>query len=386
MPKKILVINDDAQVRELIQTYLELKDYDISMASSGKEGIEKAKTIIPDLILLDVMMPEMNGYETCKLLKSQTITKEIPVIFVSSLLDSKDKTKGLESGAVDFINNTSDYAEILARIDIHLKIKDLNQQLVARNQELMQKQKILNEDLNAAAVIQQSLLPINFPAIPNVKMSWFCSPCAFVGGDICSALQMDHDSTAFYILDVSGHGVPSAMVTVSITQYLQQKLLSSLNSPKQVLTGLNKDYPFEKFNMFSTIFYMILNSKNGKLRYSSAGHPPAIYLSKDKPLTLLDDANGAVIGLTTDSTYDEKEISLQNGDKFILYTDGVVEFCNLHGKRYGDERLFSLLEQVKTHSLEDIIQHIRNSIKEFGETKAAQDDISVLGIEFNKNN
>lgn len=384
MKKKILIINDNESIREIIQFYLEMKNYEVYQAINGQEGIDKAKTLVPDLILLDVMMPGISGFEVCTALKKDSKTQEIPVIFLSSLSSSNDKIKGLECGGVDFINNTTDQTELLARIETHLKIKDLTQELKASNQELILKQKALNDDLHAAAIIQQSLLPNQLPTFPNTKIAWFCHPCELMGGDICNVIPLNHDHFASYILDVSGHGVPSAMITVSITQYLQQKqLLNSSFSPKQVITALNKEYPFEKFNMFSTIFYMTLNTQNGKLLYSSAGHPPAVYLSPNKEFRLLD-ATGPLIGVDVQSVYEEMEVTLQRGDKIILYTDGVIEFRNSEGEFYGSERLYKLLETNKHLTVNDINQVVSTSLQEFGKGKAFQDDVSIIGIEFDK--
>jgi phosphoserine phosphatase RsbU/P len=386
MKKKILVINDSESLSEIIQFYLELNHYDVFLASDGYQGIEKAKQLLPDLILLDVVMPGIDGFEVCRLLKQDSTTQEIPVLFLSSLSNTNDKIKGLESGGVDFINNTADQPEVLARIETHLKIRELTQKLQTSNQELRLKQKALNEDLYAAASIQQSLLPPSNLALPdNVSMAWTCQSSELVGGDICNIISFDNQYIIAYILDVSGHGVPSAMVTVAVTQYLQQKqFLNHLFSPKKTLSDLNREYPFEKFNMFSTIFYMLLNTQNGKLTYSNAGHPPAIYLSPKGKFRLLD-TTGPMIGIDSQSTFEEKEEILQPGDKVILYTDGVTEFRNDQGEFYGSERLYALLEQCKSCSLDEIIGSISQSLKEFGNGQAPRDDISILGVEFKSN-
>ncbi len=380
--RKILIINDDEGLREIFQLYLELKGYEIYQAEDGRTGIEQAVQIQPDLILLDVMMPGMDGYETCKTLKKDEKTKEIPVIFLSSLLDSSDKTKGLECGGVDFVTNTADQGEILARVETHLKIRALTQEIMASNKELMQKQKILNENLQAAAMIQRSLFPGKQP-IPNVRIAWLCEASEMVGGDICNLIQIDKEHIVFYVLDVSGHGVPSAMVTVSISQLLQEKNhpLASAPSPKQMLGILNREYPFEKFNMFSTIFYMVLNPQNGKFVYSSAGHPPPVLLRPNQKFKLLDYA-GAIVGLNSSFEYEERQEVLQSGDKLVLYTDGVIEFRNAQKNLYGSERFYALLESAKNEPIEVIVQMVMKALKEFGGDYPPQDDVTILIIEF----
>lgn len=384
MKKKILIINDNESIREIIQFYLEMKDYEVFQAENGNEGLKKSNEVLPNLILLDVMMPDMNGYEVCRLLKQNPKTQEIPVLFLSSLSNSSDKIEGLASGGVDFINNTTDQTEILARIETHLKIQELTKELQASNKELTLKQKALNEDLQAAGIIQKSLLPTKIPSIPNLQLDWFCHPCALVGGDICNITPINPEQLNLYILDVSGHGVPSAMITVSITQYLEQReLIHSSFSPKQVLMSLNKEYPFEKFNMFSTIFYMTVNPQNGKLIYSNAGHPAAVFLNRHGKFKLLD-VTGPLIGIEQDANYEELTENLQEGDKVILYTDGIIEFRNAQGEFYGSDRFYELLETIKEHSINKIIQLVSESLLEFGKGIVPQDDMSLLGIEFKK--
>lgn len=381
MAKKILIINDDESLRELFQMYLELKKYEVFEASTGTEGLEKAKQIQPDLILLEIKLPDIKGDEVCRQLKKSEETQDIPVLFLSSQLETSEKIKGLESGGLDFINNAADYAEILARIETHLKLRELNQELKDSNQKLILKQNALNEDLYAAAYIQQSLLPVHPPKIEHLEIAWICNPCEMVGGDICSINRFNNEMSVFYVLDVSGHGVPSAMVTVSVTQFIQQ--YESFFSPKETLTALNQSYPFEKFNMFSTIFYMTFNSQKGTLTYTSAGHPPAVHLSPDSPFRLLT-SNGPVIGIETNYSYEECVENLHFGDKIILYSDGIVEFTDDSDKQYGSERFYRLLEEIKSHPVQEIVTIVNEKLKDFGKGKAPRDDVSMIALEFKK--
>lgn len=386
MSKKIFLINRNENVTEILKIYLEMKNYEVFQTNNGIDGLELAKQLQPDLILLDVTLQHLNGYEVCKQLKENPSTKDIPVLFLSSLMGTQEKIKGLESGGVDFINDAADYAEIFARIETHIQIKELTQKLKASNKELLAKQRLLDDDLKAAAFIQKSLLPIQKPQIAKLKVSWFCEPCSLVGGDICSIHPISDTLSAFYILDVSGHGVSSAMMSVSITQYIRQRQRLEPNlSPQQILTNLNHNYPYENFNSFSTIFYMVFNNQNGTLTYSSAGHPPAVHLSLSKPFQLLG-TEGGLIGVDSSSSFSEKEERLEKGDKVILYTDGITEFKNPDGELYGEERFYRLLEEVKVRPLEQIITHINMTLKEFGKGHPPSDDVSILGVEYGDRN
>lgn len=382
MKEKILVINDDDGIREMTQLILQAKGYEIIEANNGRVGIEQAIQQKPDLILLDIIMPEMDGYETCQKLKALSTTKDIPILFFSSLTNPKDKIKGLEFGAVDFINNVVDQGELLARVQTHLHIQSLTRSLLNSNEQLTQKQKKIDEDLYAAAMIQRSFLPTTNFKIPNLQLAYVWLPGNLIGGDIFNAIQQGHDKVIIYMIDVSGHDVPSALVTVSVSQYLHQQNASStsLLYPKKMMLDLDKEYPLERFDRYFTIFYVVLDIQTGIFSYSCAGHPPAILLSKSKGLKLLDHG-GTIIGLNRNLPFEEGLDELNQGDKIILYTDGVTETRNSDNEFYGTERLYALLDKIKHEPVTQIVNTIQTSLNAFGQGVNSKDDTSVLCFE-----
>lgn len=386
MKEKILVINDDDGIREMCLMILESKGYETFGAVNGRKGLEQAIEKKPDLILLDIMMPEMDGYETCQKLKDSPTTKDIPVLFFSSLTNPKDKIKGLELGAVDFINNAVDQGELLARVQTHLHIQSLTRSLQESNEELIQKQKSLDDDLHAAALIQRCFLPPKDLMIPRVQLASFWLPANPLGGDIFNTIQCDDNKVIFYMLDVSGHDVPSALVTVSVSQFIHQKNHSSASqiSPKQMILDLDQEYPLERFHRYFTIFYLILDLSNGTLSYSSAGHPPAIIISKNKGIKLLE-CGGTIIGLNHGLPFEEGTEQLSPGDKVVLYTDGVIEMKNREEKLYGTERLYDLLDKKRDASATEIVNSIQTALNEFGQDVSSQDDASMMCFELGEN-
>lgn len=249
-----------------------------------------------------------------------------------------------------------------------------------------EKQTILNNDLKAAAQVQGRLLPSPSLSLPKVNLAWAYLPCYIVGGDLFNAIQLDENRIIFYILDVSGHDVTSAMVTVSIAQFLMRQQMAFAAhsfSPKEIMTALDTEFPFERFEKYFTIFYSIFDINTGKLCYSSAGHPPAILLHPERELELLE-CGGTVIGLNQFSSFHEEEITLEKGSKLILYTDGIIEFCNPEGTFFGEDRLYSLMEKNKLESAKGIEQEFRRELREFGVAVQSnwQDDVSFMCIEF----
>ena len=224
--RAILVVDDTEAYRQLLQLMLAEEKYGVLEAEDGVQALAVAADGSPDLILLDVMMPQKDGYQVCAELKANPRTREIPVIFLSAKAEPEDKVKGLELGAVDFITKPFSRGEILARVRMQLEIRRLSQSLQAMNVELLRRQDRQQEDLRAAANIQRSLIPSEDlkTRFEELELAWQFLPCESVGGDVFNLHRLDRDHVGLFVVDVSGHGVPSAMVTVSVAQMLSPQV------------------------------------------------------------------------------------------------------------------------------------------------------------------
>jgi len=284
--------------------------------------------------------------------------------------------------------------------DLVFKYSVAEKKLKQLNQELLDKQKRLDDDLAAAAEIQKSLLPQTIDSAENLDVAWEFEPCEHMGGDIFNMFQLDDDHWGFYMLDVSGHGVQAAMVTVSVSQFLQPNsghLLNrksgkstatyELRTPAEVLAALDTEFPFERFNNFFTITYMIINTKTGDLTYSNAGHPHSIMLRQDGEMELLQ-KGGPAIGIGDfhllsgqEIRYQEGHLQINPGDKLFIYTDGIVEYQNPDGQFYGSDRFYETLNSLQGESVADIVAQSIRSLMDFGNPAKPLDDITLLGLE-----
>jgi sigma-B regulation protein RsbU (phosphoserine phosphatase) len=267
------------------------------------------------------------------------------------------------------------------------------------HRSLLEKQQRIEEDLAAAAEIQKSLLPRS-PALPErFDIAWSFEPCTHIAGDIFNLMQLDEDRWAFYALDVSGHGVPAAMVAVSVYQSLQPhssfvRRVDSrfergyeLRSPGEVLQALDIEYPFERFSNFFTLVYMILDAPARTLTYGNAGHPHPVVLRRNGGLELLK-RGGPFIGLRSirpvrdkEKLFAEETVSLEPGDRLFLYTDGLIEYHNPEGQLFGRGRFLSLLQEPGRKSVAEAIAAVQASLKAFGRGTAPADDVTLVGIE-----
>ena len=393
MSEKVLVVDDNAVNRKLLNVILVKAGYNVAEAVDGEDALEQAFAFMPDLFLLDVMMPKMDGYEVCAVIKQDGRTRDVPIIFLSARSGAEDKVRGLDVGGVDYITKPFHQQEVLARVRNQLKIRSLTQQIMRANEELLQKQRYLDQDLRAAAGIQESLLPRQAPGIKNVEIAWSYKACDQIGGDIFNVMRLDEHYLAFYMLDVSGHGVPAALVTVSVHQslgpqtgFVAKRRLTvppyyEIVPPGEVLRHLNKEYPFERFDKFFTIVYVVLNFRTGGLQYSNAAHPYPILIRADGSLEILD-KGGGIIGVDTFHAFEEEEKQLYSGDKLILFTDGLIEAENDRGEFYGEDRLRSLLQELRHEPIQSLLDGISDTLSTFTQGRKPRDDVSLLGISF----
>jgi sigma-B regulation protein RsbU (phosphoserine phosphatase) len=243
-------------------------------------------------------------------------------------------------------------------------------------------------------MIQQTFLPRKTPTTPGTCFAWIYHPCDQLGGDGLNIIPLGEDNIALYVMDVSGHGVASALLSVTLSRLLSPPsepasiLLRDGNGrdrrdirpPIEVAGRLNRLFPFNSAtSQFTTMVYGILNAPTGEFRYVSAGHPGPVHLPRDRDPSILH-SPGSPIGLAN-IAYDERSVRLQPGDRLYLYSDGVTEAMDSSGEQFGDARLMDAIAQGRSASLQESIAILREAIAQWHGSESPQDDISILGIE-----
>jgi phosphoserine phosphatase RsbU/P len=381
---KVLIVDDTPEnIQVLMET---LKDqYAIVAAINGEKALKMAVAEPrPDLILLDIMMPGMDGYEVCRRLKAEEQVIDIPIIFVTAKTEVEDETLGFELGAVDYITKPFSIPVVKARVKAHLDLKRL------RDLETIQRARLeavlgkLNGELAEAADYVKFLLPQPLTEGP-VKANWRFVPSTTLGGDALGYHWVDEDSFAIYLVDVCGHGVGAALHSVSVLNVLRSQNLQNTDfrRPDQVLAGLNAVFPMEYHNcMYFTIWYGVYNRVSHLLTYASGGHPPAL-LIEDAPgerpeLRELRTPNLFVGGLAgVDFTRDE--VSIKGPARLYVFSDGAFEIMDDNGPCWGFDDLTAYLEGSSTGAdwtIDDLLAHVR----QIAGSKTLEDDFSVLEI------
>jgi len=389
---KILVVDDEEFNRELLEAIL-VNKYDINMACNGEEALEKVNTELPDLILLDVMMPRMDGYEVCRRLKERKETKIIPVVMVTALREKEDRIKGLEAGADDFLTKPIDKAEVLARVKSLLRIKHLYDELTDINIHLEQRVKEqveelqrtyaekerLQKELEIARDIQQSFLPQVIPQIEGFELAAINIPAREVGGDFYDFIPIANDKWGLVIADVSGKGIPAALFmalsrTIVRTKTIGNPAISeAIGKANELLTEES-----ETSNMFVTLFYTILDTKKRSLTYTNAGHNLPLLIKRANGEVTRLEGRGIALGVAPNIELEEKEILLEKGDITVVYTDGVTEAINEQNEEFGEERLIKIITENYDLPAQKLIEQIQQKIVTFSSNQPQFDDLTLI--------
>ena len=436
---------------------LEKAGYDVRWGENGQEALDFVKDSPPDLIVSDIEMPEMNGYEFCKAVKTDSNYKRIPFILLSTLAAPEDIIEGLQAGADNYVTKPYQAEYLLGRIEsllntpvekeasdgdealeVNLKGKtyvvqsgrqqvlnllistfenavEKNSELIRTNQELSHSKDVLarqNEsletlnsqledangrmtrDLDAAARIQHSLLPSGHVETNELEVGWRYIPCDELAGDFLNFFPLDEDHMAFYVVDVSGHGVASSLLSVTVARSMTPQVTTSsilarpdengkavVTPPAEVASELNARFPMEdQGNLYFTMFYGVLNQKTGELRYVSAGHVPPVHVPQGgKPVLL--PAEGFAVGWLEDIEMDEESVTLQSGDRLFLFSDGVPEAMDADLEELGDDRMLEAIAATEGMSIDEATEHIKSVVDQWCRVNGPKDDVSILAVQ-----
>jgi sigma-B regulation protein RsbU (phosphoserine phosphatase) len=402
----ILVVDDTPTNIQILMETLK-HDYRIVAAVNGKRALQIATSDPPpDIILLDVMMPEMDGYEVCAKLKEGAKTRDIPIIFITAMSDAQDETKGLELGAVDYITKPISPPVVLARVKSHLELKQareilqnqnviLDQRVKERTKEVLAlqqvefdlraaKEKVENE-LNIAAQIQKSILPSKFPAYPDRKeleLFAFMQPARYIGGDFYDFFFVDDNILALVMADVSDKGVPAALFMM-VSRTLINSLAVDNRSPSVVLEKANNIMcQNNDSGMFVTVFLAFYDVSTGKLTATNGGHSASLIIDPDGASREWATTHGAALGFMEDLPYKEETVDLEIGQTLFLYTDGVTEAMSPDEELFGLDKLRDLLRRKHDLKLDKLCTDIETSLSEFQQDQQF-DDITMLALKRN---
>ena len=394
----ILVADDDRIVRAMLKKALTDWGHTITLAENGAEAWEYIGANAYDLVISDWLMPEMDGVELCQSIRKIEDRPYIYTLLLTSKSENTDLVTAFEAGADDFVSKPVNFDVLKARIRAGERIIKLehdlaqrNQRLFESNEELKRAKAEIQRDLEAGATLQRNLLPKSSLVIDGYRFEWVYKPCSVVSGDILNVMQMMDDYLCFYLVDVSGHGVPSALLTFSVNMILASDShdinplynaqTNELTSTGSVLCELNDRYQLDdETSQYFTIVYGLMNIKTGDFQIAQAGHPSPIVVDGKGKGALIGDG-GFPIGWLPVLDYDEVSHNLEEGGRILLYTDGINECTNNEGEMFGNDRLKEYMEQTAHLPLRDSLEGVIVELNKWNDNEPFDDDVSMLAIE-----
>ena len=321
----ILVIDDDALSRRMVVRLLSEEGYPCQESESGEDAWEKMHAAPPSLLLLDFEMPGLNGAELLRKMRvdPDPAVAQIPAIMLTGHGGEESEVRCLEAGANDFVAKPINLAVLRARIDTQLRLRSLRLQLQQQNEELEEWRRNLEQDLAAARLTQQSLIPQKPPELEGWEVAACFRPVIEVGGDMYGWLRMNDGRMLFWIADATGHGAAAALVT-TLTKLLFHHGTAEHSSPAAIMQAVNNDFRSTfGARSFMTAMCVALHLETGRATVVGAGHPPLIVARQEGRVELVP-SGAPPLGLIELPDFVEAETQLGKGDSFLLYTDGLL--------------------------------------------------------------
>ena len=393
---KVLIVDDDAVSLRVIISLVERLGHEPIAATDGVMAWERFRKEDCRVIISDWTMPGIDGIELLTRVRAMGGASYTYFIFLTSRNEPEDIALGMEAGADDLLSKPVSRDDLAARLRVAARIVSLQQEIGSSNRELSLANERMRQDLHAAAQIQAGLLPTVLPVLPEVDFSWLYRPCEQLGGDTLNLFRLDEQHLGFYVLDVSGHGVTSALLAVQVSRVLTPLISAGallkratpappgyqLTPPMQVINELNDLFPMNDALMqYFTIVYGIYDLTTHAIRCASAGHPGPV-LVRAAGAVEIPEICGNPIGFfpTSEAIFSSYELALCPGDRLYFISDGVIETMDGCQEAFGLDRLGQVLDRCRAISLEASLKQSAQALEGWRCGTAPTDDVTIIGF------
>jgi sigma-B regulation protein RsbU (phosphoserine phosphatase) len=371
---RVLIVDDvKANVDVLVQALRD--EYKLSVALNGEGALRSAERNPPDLILLDIVMPGLDGYEVCRRLRARPETREVPVMFLSALEEVQSKALGFEVGGNDYLTKPFEILEVKARVRSLVKAKAYSDTAKER----------LASELQIAREIQLGILPADVTLSTHGTGLQACAvlePAREVGGDLYEVLRAGDDRVVVVVGDVSGKGIPAALF-MAMTTTLVRIFGVEPAGPADVLRRVNDALAAQNpRDMFVTLACAVFEPRAGRVAYASAGHPSPVRLRPGEPPTLPFGSTGMMAGVLPGTAFRSSVAQLFAGDTYIFYTDGVSEAFDAAGEQFGDRRLLAQLGREPGATVTETVAGVLGAVRAHACGQPQSDDITILAVRY----
>ncbi|MFM8734016.1 MAG: SpoIIE family protein phosphatase [Pirellulales bacterium] len=378
----VLLVDDQPIIGEAVRRLLAGEaDIAFHFCRDASEALERAADVQPTVILQDLVMPEIDGLTLVRQFRADERFCDVPIIVLSTKEEPAVKAEAFALGANDYIVKLPDRLELLARVRYHSRgyvaLLERNEAFAA----LESSRQVLANDIATAARYVRSLLPP--PREGAIRADWRFIPSASLGGDAFGYHDLDAEHFAVYLLDVCGHGVGAALLSVSALNAIRSEALPStdFHDPGAVLAGLNRTFPMERQNdMFFTAWYGVFHRASRTLRWAGGGHPPAVLLAGGGPPRFLE-SDGPLIGAVDGLEFGESSLAVPPGARLLVYSDGAFEISRPDGTMWPFAEFVSILT-TPPHGPENPMDGLVRHIRHLSCREDFNDDFSMLEVVF----
>ena len=395
---RILVAEDDRITRASLMRQLEAWKHEVAVAEDGEAAWVLFQASPYDLVITDWEMPRLSGLEFIQRIRQAECPEYVYVIMLTSRSDKSDVVKGIEVGADDFVSKPFDREELRVRLLAGERIVRLEHALRKQNVQLQEAGERMRSDLEAAAQVQRAMLPRQNIVTAQARTAWAYEPTDQLAGDALGLHLIDDRYLAAYVIDVSGHGVPAALLSVTAMHYLEPEPenasllrdmargsgLGSVQKPSVVAAELNRRFSADNSdNRFLTMILGVLDTFEGRLMAASAGHPLPIIL-RGQNVVPVADVGGLPVAMFGSATYADLTVQLEPGDRVYLFSDGIVEQASPAGRdaMFGQERLVDLLRADHAKDVDQVVTHGMDALADWAGGRQFADDVSLVALEW----
>jgi len=369
----ILIIDDNPANLRLLSQMLTKHGYAVRPVTDCQLALGAAFAEPPDLILLDIRMPGMDGYEVCRRLKANAQTRDIPIIFISALDAIQDKVRAFAVGGVDYVTKPFQVEEVLARVETHLALRRLQKQLLDANEKMVR-------ELALAGEVQASFLPHPLPEIPGWRIAATLKPARETSGDFYDLIPLPNGRLGLVVADVSDKGVGAALYMALSSTVIRIYAADYYSEPEIALRAANihilKD---TENNQFVTVFFGVLDPITGALTYANAGHPPPYLIQAHRgPNVQKLPRTGMPLGISKEELWQRGVVQLAPGDVLVLYTDGITEAADNQTAFWGESRLVESMRANAGRAAPGVLEAILANVRAFVGDAPQSDDIALV--------
>jgi phosphoserine phosphatase RsbU/P len=378
----ILAVDDTPANLQVLAGMLKERGYKVRPVLSGKLALLAAQRDPPDLILLDINMPEMNGYEVCEYLKADDQLKGIPVIFISALTEQMDKVKAFAIGGVDYLTKPFQMEELHARVETHLKLRRLQIELEEYSRHLELARERLKLDLELARGVQRGLLPLRLPEVPGYEFFAHYESAYEVGGDYYDFILLPRQRVAVLVGDAAGKGVVAALLMAKLSADARFCMLTEPD-PAAAITKLNSLMIHSGIaDRFVTLVAAILDPGSHTVTLVNAGHPPPLIYHRTTRTVeeaISNERTGFPLGVLDGFEYASCQVGLEPGDSILAFTDGVTEATDIQEIQLQTKGVYAAV-QGEAYSTRGLGEQVVKVVKQFATGRSQSDDIALVGF------